>query len=114
MGNFSGLVASKLGKRFTVLDSYYYDSGVFTWQDINIDVNSEGLFDIEQLSLLEGKTDFELQVNQFTIRCIFAASNRVIARFEVARVVSPPDQLALANVRGSGMWSEEPQFIKSL
>ncbi len=104
--DFSGLVASKLGKRFKVLDINFSDSSMPGWH--NFTVNPEGLFAFEQLNLLEGKSDFELQVNQFTIRCIFATSNRVIARFEVARVVSPLDKVALANIRGSGVWSDEP------
>jgi len=45
---------------------------------------------------------------------MFATSNRVIARFEVARVLSPLDKVALANIRGSGVWSDEPQVTKSL
>ncbi len=106
LGDFSGLVASELGKRFRVLDINHYDSSMSSWHDFA--VNPEGMFDIEQLSLLEGKSDFELQVNQFTIRCIFATRNRVIARFEVTRVVSPLDKVALANIRGSGIWSDEP------
>ena len=29
----------------------------------------------------------------------------------VARVVSPPDKVALANIRGSGVWLDEPSVI---
>lgn len=104
--DFSGLVASKLGKRFKMLAINFSASSMPGWH--NFTVNPEGLFDFEQLSLLKGKSDFELQVNQFTIRCMFATSNRVIARFEVARVVSPLDKVALANIRGSGVWLDEP------
>ena len=104
--HFSGLVASKLGKRFKVLDISSSEFNMHGWHSFTID--PEGLFDIEQLNCLEGKSDFELQVNQFKIRCMFATSNRVIARYEVARGVSPPDKVALANIRGSGVWSDEP------
>ena len=102
---FSGLVTSKLAKRFDALVMDFAESDISHWDGFAVD--PEGAFDFEQLNQLEGQSDFELQMNQFTIRCVFATANKVIAKFEVSRAVSPADKVALANIRGSGIWTEE-------